>query len=312
MENLSLHKSRVLRSHSPAAERFGPKQISLPPIAGRRRASGAQILPPQSENELTTITELGGGRTRSRLHGHTTDSLFQEMKSRAAHESALDFLETPPRQSAGFVFGNPVPPRQSVLRQSRRQSSAASKQPPSKMISLDIGELKRTVDDNEGFNPSRLRGAAPPSGRNQTSRRSRRPPRPQPEQNSSSDIFARETPRGEVMPPPGFLSSASTTRLHRSLAEHELRQNKRGGGMPSVDKSSRSEPDIKKVMEDQLNGNLGFTNACDTSVPFAKSSSVQSLKPFSIPDHGAAGSDSVYVSSSLSNNRNEVYCVRFA
>ena len=240
-------------------------------------------LPEPRDREMTTITELG--RKQRTRHNATNQNLFPAMNPKK-NESNIDFTDTPPlskrNSDSNFVFGNPVPQRQSVLRSNQGRQSSLSNRPSSKMISLDIAELKRTVDDNEGFNPSRRT----PS-RGQASRRHRRRNQnPAGKEDLSSDIFVR-TPVDQSKEVPNFLNSSQTSlgpqppqhrvhqKLHRSLAESEFRhthQRRRSG------KNSRSEPDIKKVIEDQINGNYRD----NPRVPFATLSPVQNAEPFSI------------------------------
>ena len=291
METMNVQKSKVV----PRRRGVVLDSVNLPPIAKSDRTLWSQTADragsSRERGEMTTITELGRTRIRhpsSRGGGNH----LPDMNLR--HEANIDFSDTPPlskrNSSSDFVFGNPVAQRQSVLRtqNGRRQSTALpAAKPASKMISVDIGELKRNVDDNEGFNPSRRTQSRAYNPRTQR----RRLPNRSDEENAENDIFIRnpnETPRDV----PSFLAASQTSLsnveryLHSSSGETELRQN-----LPRL-RSSRhaySEPNIK-LTDDQTNGNLcdktpKVPSTAGDSKPWQSSVQTQ-LQPFSIGNTG--------------------------
>lgn len=338
MENLVL----FLKQWDFARSKIEP--VNLPPIGQPNETwLGNQLADNGFEKETTTITELS-------RHHHQTRLLQQQQRTKEHHhQSILPYVESRntragdnniayrsssplPRQNkkSKFVFGNPIPQRQSSILNSStqpRKGSLTSSRPSSKMISLDISELTRNnnVETKEGYS---LEGIG-----HHASRRQRRKSRIRNNYNAnelSNDIFSNPDPLKTRKASNPHVNAQTLLegkqdqykhdhqhdqqqqqqqpkRLHRSLAEAELRMVHRESSS-AASKNSRSVPDIKKTLEDQINANIdGEISRTAAAAPllyagknFTQNESVRDSSLVSSPQLPT------YTSSTMANNATSV------
>lgn len=252
MGSLGVNKSHVRRKISHDNLLPDIDSMNLPSISGESNLSsrwGGSRQGSGRETEITTITELGRKPAKNTGLGQN-NNIFPEMKFR--QEQSIQFSDTPPQSKRGspatFVFGNPVPQRQSVLHPTQGRRSIAkpsSSKSSSKLISLDIKELNRN-DENEGYNPTRRQNTRVPTTRSRRRRVSGT------QEEDCYDLFVKDQPAREQ----NRLLNASQSsidlgeRLNKSLVESDFKPRRRR------ERSSMSDLDIKTVIDDQRNGNL--------------------------------------------------------
>ena len=182
MEKVGVRRQQTLPKESPrrpAATRspdLGGRN-NLPPIRRRRslaRDQGGDWLPETQPH-------------RRRQSGHKLP------KVKVDQQKTIDFTAnspTPPPGNNSNVNNNFPPLYPGRQRQEQSSRPASQRQRPNKLISLDVSELKKTVDDNDCFAPSlrfshrSARQRASQQGRGLSARR-------QQVNNEESDIFHR-------------------------------------------------------------------------------------------------------------------------
>jgi AN1-type zinc finger and ubiquitin domain-containing protein 1 len=165
-------------------------------------------------------------RHRSLQREEAREGAHRLPKVKVDKQGTIDFdVPTPTPPQSGKRNANKNTSRLSSGRQLTEATRPTSqRRRPSKLISLDVSELKKTVDDNEGFAPAlrlRSRERPPPVvNRNEVSDIFHRPPAspraptalpPRVNDNEQSDIFHRAA-RSPPRPLPTFLTSGREPR----------------------------------------------------------------------------------------------------
>ena len=195
MERVGVRRQHTMPRESPrragATPELGRSNTSnLPPIR-RRRSLGRE--------EWDVPGEGGHRSNRKKLP-----------KVKVDKQRTIDFSTpspSPPLGSHRNTNNNHYEPSSRYTGRQRTEAlpHSSRQRPPSKLISLDVSQLKKTVDDNDGFAPS-LRTPLPRNTRARSSLQGRRKSGRQRENNNDeSDIFYRPglatSPRAPAIPP---------------------------------------------------------------------------------------------------------------
>ena len=236
MENLNIKKASVKRQNTlPQETRPRSKgkamdfyssqtSLNLPPI--RRTESISKDWDQNSLDfrDLTSLTQI-----QNSSNHHHSDRIQRRRDKRDSlpkvreRKSTIDFSETPPlaNKNSNRILGTPLSSQRSSMpstndhRNSNEYSNHLQRtQNPRKLISLDVGEFKKTVDDNDCFSPT-LRSHN--RNRAQTSHQGKRnPPQQRDESNDPNDIFLRNVINHPNQRPTFLTSSLNEAHLRRS------------------------------------------------------------------------------------------------
>jgi len=276
MENLNIKKEKVKRHNTLPSEsrpRSKNKQLdlytsqtslNLPPI---RRTESTSKDWDQNSLDFRDLTSLSHIQNSS--NHHHSDRIQRRREKRDSlpkvreRKSTIDFSETPPlaNKNSNRILGASMSSQRSAMPNSydHRNSNDISNHPPRtprKLISLDVGEFKKTVDDNDCFSPT-LR--ANNRNRAQTSHHGRRNHTQHRDGFSDpNDIFMRDV-ISHTNQMPTFLTS--------SLNEAHLR-----GSHPDLNTSlSNSQPlphNQRGLSRGQYDNQLNINYSDSFSVPY--------------------------------------------